>query len=365
MDFTFSAEQEAMRDSVRAVVTGFEDAGSIRAVIDDGDTETMESMWATMVGLGWPGLLIPEAQGGLGRSLVDAVVVLEELGRVVMPGPFLSSAVLAVTMAKLLGADDLLVGLATGEQRGTVALEEQGHGDLVNRVRTRAIRKGNTWQLVGSKAVVLDADTAEWVIVAARIEDGIGSFLVRDLDVHASPMLDPSRRGVMLELDHVVAEPIGPDGDHSGLWRRLADDGAVALAAELVGVCDRAIALSVAYAKSRVQFDVPIASHQVIQHKFVDMLHHVEMGRVGVHFAAWASDVEDPQRSASAAIAKSHLGEGAVEVTSQTIQVHGAIGFTWDASPHLLFKRAKQNDVLFGTSGWHRQRISDAVLSHA
>jgi alkylation response protein AidB-like acyl-CoA dehydrogenase len=364
MDFTFSAEQEAMRDSVRAVVTGFEDAGSIRAVIDNGDADVMESMWATIVGLGWPGLLIPEEQGGLGRSLVDAAVVLEELGRVVMPGPFLSSAVLAVTMAKLLGSHDLLVALAKGE-RGTVALEEQGHGDLVDRVRTRAIRKGNTWQLVGHKAVVLDADTADWIIVAARIEDGIGSFLVRDLDVHASPMLDPSRRGVMLDLDQVVAEPIGPKGDHSKLWRRLADDGAVALAAELVGVCDRAIALSVAYAKSRVQFDVPIASHQVIQHKFVDMLHHVEMGRVGVHFAAWASDVDDPQRSGSAAIAKSHLGEGAVAVTSQAIQVHGAVGFTWDASPQLLFKRAKQNDVLFGTSSWHRQRISDAVLAPA
>lgn len=365
MDFTFSAEQEAMRDSVRAVVTGFEDAGSIRAVVDNGDTAAMEAMWATMIGLGWPGLLIPTEQGGLGMSLVDAVVVLEELGRVVMPGPFLSSAVLAVTIAKLLGSHDLLVPLARGEQRGTVALEEQGHGDLVDRVRTRAIRKGNTWQLVGTKAVVLDADTADWIIVAARIEEGIGSFLVRDLDVHASPVLDPSRRCVMLDLDHVVAEPIGPSGDHSKLWRRLADDGAVALAAELVGVCDRAIALSVAYAKSRVQFDVPIASHQVIQHKFVDMLHHVEMGRVGVHFAAWASDSEDPQRAESAAIAKSHLGEGAVAVTSQAIQVHGAVGFTWDASPHLLFKRAKQNDMLLGTSGWHRQRVADAFLSHA
>jgi alkylation response protein AidB-like acyl-CoA dehydrogenase len=88
------------------------------------------------------------------------------------------------------------------------------------------------------------------------------------------------------------------------------------------------------------------------------------MGRVGVHFAAWASDVNDPQRSDSAAIAKSHLGEGAVAVTSQAIQVHGAVGFTWEASPQLLFKRAKQNDVLFGTSSWHRQRVSDAVLAH-
>ena len=361
MDFTFSADQDALRDSVRAVLGDMVRAGTVRAVVDDGDSEAFDAMWQRLVGLGWHSLLIPEADGGLGLGLVDAVVVLEEMGRVTLPSPFLSAAVLATRMSQQLGSHDLLAELASGA-RGTVALEEQGYGDPVDRVRARAIRKGNLWKLEGSKAIVIDGDSADWIIVAARTQEGIGSFLLRGERTEQSPLLDPTRRGGVLHLDQVPAEPIGPDGDHAELWARLADDGAVALAAELVGVCDQALALSVDYAKDRVQFDVPIASHQVIQHKFVDMLHAVEMGRVGVHFAAWASDVDDPRRATSASVAKSSMGEGAIEVTAEAIQVHGAVGFTWEADPHLLYKRAKQNDVLLGTSGWHRRRVSDTVL---
>lgn len=362
MEFTFSADQDALRASVRAVLADATRAGTVRAVVDDGDPKAFEAMWRTLVELGWHSLLIPEAHDGLGLELVDAVVVLEEMGRVTLPSPFLSSAVLATRMAGLLGADDLLADLASGEQRGTVALEEQGHGDLVDRVRARAVRKGDRWTVEGTKAIVIDGDSADWIIIAARTQEGIGSFLLRPENVPSSGLLDPTRRGAVLHLDSVPAEPIGPEGDHVALWARLADDGAVGLAAELVGVCDQAISLSVDYAKDRVQFDVPIASHQVIQHKFVDMLHMVEMGRVGVHFAAWASDVDDPQRATSASMAKAAMGEGAVAVTSQAIQIHGAVGFTWDSDAHLLYKRAKQNDVLMGTSGWHRRRVSDAVL---
>jgi alkylation response protein AidB-like acyl-CoA dehydrogenase len=100
----------------------------------------------------------------------------------------------------------------------------------------------------------------------------------------------------------------------------------------------------------------------VIQHKLVDMLHRVELGRVGVHFAAWASDVDDDGRATAAAIAKSAMGEAAVFVTNENIQVHGAVGFTWDSDAHLFSKRAKQNDQLLGASGWHRGRVADAVL---
>ena len=123
--------------------------------------------------------------------------------------------------------------------------------------------------------------------------------------------------------------------------------------------------MAVAYAKDRVQFDKPIASHQVIQHKIVDMLHKLELGRVGVHFAAWASDVDDEHRSRAAAIAKSSMADAAVFVTSENIQVHGAVGFTWDCDAQLLYKRAKQNDVLLGYQGWHRQRVADLVLGPA
>ena len=122
----------------------------------------------------------------------------------------------------------------------------------------------------------------------------------------------------------------------------------MALCAETVGVCERALQLGVDYAKQRVQFGRPLASFQVIKHKAVDMLHATELSRVGTHYAAWTSDVDDPQRETAAAMAKGYVGEAAVFVTAEDIQIHGGVGFTWDADPHLFYRRAKANDVLLG-----------------
>jgi alkylation response protein AidB-like acyl-CoA dehydrogenase len=175
--------------------------------------------------------------------------------------------------------------------------------------------------------------------------------------------LDPSRRMARLELVDTPAVPVGPIGDHSSIWRHVADVMAIGLAAELVGAADAALAESIAYTEARVQFDVPLSSHQVVQHKLVDMLHRLELGRVGVHYAAWTVDSGDAAMSSSAAIAKAAMGEAAVAITADAIQLHGAVGFTWDADLHLLYKRAKQNDVLGGAQAWQRQRIADAVLT--
>jgi alkylation response protein AidB-like acyl-CoA dehydrogenase len=176
------------------------------------------------------------------------------------------------------------------------------------------------------------------------------------------PTLDPTRAAARLVLADTPATPIGPRGDHTAHWHRIADDAAVGLAAELVGVAEAAMAHATEYAKVRVQFDEPLAAHQVIQHKIVDMLQLLELGRVGVHYAAWASDVDAADRARAAAVAKSSMAEAAVHVTGENIQVHGAVGFTWENRAHLLFKRAKQNDLLLGYQGWQRRRVADAVL---
>jgi alkylation response protein AidB-like acyl-CoA dehydrogenase len=361
MDFTFSADQDALRESVRSFLADRSPSAYVRAMGDD-ERGFDDDLWAQLVELGWTSILIPEEQGGLGMDLVDAVVVLEEMGRVPFPGPFFSSAIQATMTARRLGAFDLLEGLADGSKRGTIALEELGGGDPVERVRTRARRKGAEWVLTGLKPLVLDGHTADWVIVAARTQDGIGSFLIESPDAEYVPTMDPTRKAARIVLDETPAKPIGPLGDHQAIWRRVADDSAVALAAELVGVCEAAMEMAVDYSKVRVQFDKPIATHQVIQHKIVDMLHKMELGRVGVHFAAWSSDVEDENRARAAAIAKSSMAEGAVFVTAENIQVHGAVGFTWDSDAQFFYKRAKQNDTLLGYQGWQRQRVADFVL---
>jgi alkylation response protein AidB-like acyl-CoA dehydrogenase len=361
MDFTFSADQDALRESVRGFLADRAPSTYVRAMGDD-ERGFEDGIWNQVVELGWTGILIPEEQGGLGLDLVDAIVVLEEMGRVPFPGPYFSSAIEATLAARRLGAFELLEGLADGSKRGTIALDELGHGDPVDRIRTRARRKGADWVLTGLKPLVLDGHTADWVIVAARTQEGIGSFLIENPDAVAVPLMDPTRKAARLELDETRATPIGPLGDHQPIWRRIADDSSVALSAELVGVCEAALEMATEYSKARVQFEKPIASHQVIQHKIVDMLHHLELGRVGVHYAAWSSDVDDEHRSRAAAIAKSSMAEGAVSVTAENIQVHGAVGFTWDSDCQFFYKRAKQNDTLLGYQGWQRQRIADLVL---
>ncbi|HEX4492746.1 MAG TPA: acyl-CoA dehydrogenase family protein [Acidimicrobiia bacterium] len=360
MDFTFSDDQEALRDSVRSFL---DDRGMsyVRAMVDD-ERGFTDDVWRAMTELGWAGLLIPEAHGGLGLDLVDMVVVMEEMGRFPFPGPYFSSSVFATLAAKRLGADDLLGPLASGDLRGTVAIEEMGHGDVVDRVRARSRRKGADWVVSGLKPTVLDGHTADWAIVVARTEDGIGSFLLEAPAAQLVPGLDPTRKISRLDLGERAVRRIGPDGDHTAIWKRVVDDAAVMLAAELVGSCESAHRLAVEYAKVRVQFDRPLSSFQAIRHKAVDMLQQVELARVGTHYAAWTSDVDDPARERAAAMCKGFVGEAAVYVSGEDIQIHGGVGFTWDCDAHFHFKRAKASDVMLGGGGFHRGRLADLVL---
>src|SRR5437764_12540957 len=150
MDFTFSPEQDALRDAVRSTLVAEAPSAYVRRMIDD-EIGVSPELWSKMADLGWLGLLVPEADGGLGLSLVDAVVVQEEMGKLPLPGPYFSSAVFATVAARRLGLTEVLSDLASGTRRGTVALEEFGHGDPVARVRTAASPRGSGWVLDGPK----------------------------------------------------------------------------------------------------------------------------------------------------------------------------------------------------------------------
>lgn len=362
MDFTFSDDQEALRDAVRAFLTHEAPSAYVRSMAED-ERGFSDEQWRRVAEMGWPGLLVPEPAGGLGLGLVDMTVVMEEMGRIAYPGPFFSSAVLATLAVRALGADELLAGLASGETRGTVALEEAGHGDPVARVRTQANGSGDEARLDGHKVLVLDGHTADWAIVVARADDGLGAYLVANPAAQAVPAMDPTRKVARLVLDGTSARRLGPGGDQTELWRRVVDDAAVMLCAELVGVCEGALALATEYAQVRVQFDRPLAKFQAIRHKAVDMLQRLELARVGTHYAAWASDADDPMRERAVAMAKGYAGEAAVFVSAEDIQIHGGVGFTWDCDAQLFYKRAKQNDAMLGYQGWQRHRLADLVLT--
>ena len=364
MDFTFSPEQDVLRDSVRAFLAKETPASYVRDMIED-ERGFTDEWWDAVTDLGWPGLLVPEELGGSGLGMVDLVVVQEEMGRVPAPGPFLSSAVCASLAARRLGDEELLARLGSGRVRGTLAVEEAGAGDPLDSVTATATPVGGGWELSGTKPLVLDAHTADVAVVVARTPDGLAAFAVDDPAGQPEPALDVTRKVARLGLDGRRARRLGPEGDQTALLARINDDVAVALCAETVGAGERALQLAIEYAKQRVQFDRPIATFQAIKHKIVDMLHQLELARVGTHWAAWASQVDDPLRAEAAAACKGFVSEAAVMVTAESIQVHGGVGFTWDVDCHLLFRRVKQNDILFGRQSWQRQRLADLVLGPA
>ena len=286
-------------------------------------------------------------------------------GRAVFPGPYFSSAIVATLAARALGLDDRLAALSAGTQRGTVALDEAGHGDPTERIRVRASGRGSRYKLDGVKPLVPDGRSADWVLVPARTRDGLQSFIVENAGDHAqlAPSLDITRKFARFEFEQTRALPVGPPGDHAHLWRRIADDAAVLLAAELIGVSEAANALALDYAQAREVFGKPLSKFQVTRHKAVDMLREIEIARVAVHYAAWASAVDAPDREIAAAMAKAQAATAANYVTAECIQIHGGVGFTWENDAHLFLRRAKVDDLLMGAQGWQRERVANEYFA--
>jgi len=364
VDFTYDDEQLALQEVAQAALERECGPQLLRELAEDPAGMT-PALWSTLVDLGWTGLLVPEEHGGTGAGLLETCVVLEQMGRIPLPGPFFSSAVAATLAARALGATELLADLVSGARRGTVALGEQGHGEPVGTVRTRARRKGNHWVLNGEKPFVMDGHTADWAIVVARSEEGVRSYLLESPGGELVPSLDPTRKLARLELVERPVTPLGPPGNQLGLWQRTEDDIAVGLAAETVGAADRALSEAIAYTSERIVFDKPVATYQTVRHRLVEMFQQVEMARAGFQFAAWASDTESPERAQSAAMASSYAADAGVRVTGDDIQLHGGVGFTWANDAHFLFKRVKQNEILSGGAGAQRHRLAALFVESA
>ncbi|HET9729012.1 MAG TPA: acyl-CoA dehydrogenase family protein [Acidimicrobiia bacterium] len=365
MDFTFSAEQDALRGAVRAFMRAEAPKEYVRQMAEHDAAGFTPEVWSKIVELGWTGLLVPEAQGGLGLGLIDAVVVQEEMGRAVFPGPFFSSAIAATLAARALGIDDRLEALAAGSERGTIALDEAGTGDPIERTHLRATGRGARHRINGVKPLVLDGGTADWVLVPARTREGLQTLLVEQPRALAkpAPSLDITRKFSRLEFDDTRAVLVGPPGDHAHIWRRIADDLAVMLAAELIGVSEAAQDLALDYAQAREVFGKPLSKFQVTRHKAVDMLREIEIARVNLHYAAWASDTDAPDREIAAAMAKAQAASAANYVTAECIQIHGGVGYTWENDSHIYLRRAKVNDLLCGAQGWQRERVADEYFA--
>ncbi len=346
MDFEFSAEQEALRDSVRRFLADRAPTAYVREMYDD-ERGTTDAVWGGLANLGVVGLLVPEAHGGAGMGMVDAAVVLEELGRAAHPGPYAASAIGAVSLIVAAGTDAdqaaLLPALASGEQVGTVALYEPDRRSEWRSATTTAAPDGDAWSLNGNKAHVPDAMAADVFLVTAATPDG--SFGVFAVDLTAAgvtvvptPTVDgTSKQGAVA----FVGAPA----------RRLGDDATDAVAATVdrlhaaavvdgVGAASRALEISVEYAKDRQQFGVPIGSFQAVQHLCADMLRAVELARAAGYYACWTADAADPaERHRAATMALAFAADELYGVGASAVQVHAGVGFTWEHDIGVYYKR--------------------------
>ncbi len=374
MHLEFTAEQDELRDGVRAMLARECPIALVREVVEKGTTP--DDLWAQMVELGWPALTVPERAGGLGMGTVELAVVVEELGRVLAPGPFVPTVTeFAPVVAEAGSAEQqerFLGAVAAGEMTGTLALVEDNGSIDTGRIASIASADGDGFVLGGTKAAVLEAATADEIAVVARRrgtdgDDGVGAFVGPRADVGVEPVeaFDASRPlaritldGVRVGADRVLGEP-GPAT--AAAVRRAVEVAATALAVETVGAAQAIFDITLAYAKQREQFGVPIGSFQAIKHKFADMLVALERARATSYFAALTIAEDDDRRSLATSMAKAAAADCAASLAKEGIQIHGGIGYTWEHDMHLYVRRVKSNSVLFGNAGQHRARVADLI----
>jgi alkylation response protein AidB-like acyl-CoA dehydrogenase len=379
VDFGFSQEQDLLRQTARSFLEKECPSGFVRRMMDD-PTGTTDEFWRKLAELGWLGLVYPEAHGGVGLGFVDLTVVLEEMGRVVMPGPYLSTVLLGGLVLLEAGSDaqraEWLPKIAGGEARATLALtEEHGLWDAAGIQLAAKPSKGG-YTLTGTKLFVPDGHTADVLVVAARTgkptaEDpqaGVSLFLVprdtRGVSVTPLPTMDQTRKLSEVTLARVELGPEALLGTADRGWSPLArvlDRATVALCAEMCGGAQKVLEMCTDYAKIRTAFGKPIGTYQAVKHKCADMLVAVENAKSITYYAAWAVDEGVPEAPLAAAMAKAYVSDAYRKAATDGIQLHGGIGFTWEHDLHLYFKRAKSSEVTFGDATHHRERVASLI----
>jgi alkylation response protein AidB-like acyl-CoA dehydrogenase len=385
VDLDFTADQEELRDGVRQFLGAEVPIALVRGIVEAVERPTdagladaaaaTAGLWASMVALDWPALTIPEDHGGMGLGPVEVAVVAEEIGRVVAPGPWLATVTQLAPLVRELGddaaRDRFLGGIASGSITGTIAVAEATGSWKASDVTATATPDGDGWVLHGTKCYVQDGDVADEIGVVTRLAgtsgaDGVAAFVVPRADVRVEPMrpLDKSRSQATVHLDGVRVGPdrvLGTPGACAAGVDRALEEATVALALEMVGLCQSVFEMTLEYAKQRMQFDVPIGSFQAVKHKFADMYVQIEKARAAAYFASATLAEDDPRRTVAVAMAKAAAGDAAKIVAKEGIQVHGGIGFTWEHDAHLFIKRLKSDDVVFGTPSTHRQVVAAGI----
>jgi alkylation response protein AidB-like acyl-CoA dehydrogenase len=326
MDFDLTEDQKEIKGVARELLGARSPWGKVREAAEAGAYD--DALWREIVGLGWPGIAVAEEYGGQGLGAVELAVLAEELGYACAATPFLATAVAAAAITAA-GTDAQrarwLPGLIAGELRAGI----------------------------GDAGLLVDGAGADVIVLV----DGDEARLLASAAVQPVTLIDPTRRFAKLAGSDAGAaggdgEPLGP-----GVPGRVLG----AISAEVVGVCQRALEMTLDYVKDRKQFGVPVGSFQAVAHRCAYMLLHTESVRSTAYFAAWAADADPLLLDEAAALAAAAAATGGREVTSGAIQAHGGIGFTWEADVHWLYKRAEVDRALLGGASRHHAVLAQAA----
>jgi alkylation response protein AidB-like acyl-CoA dehydrogenase len=379
MNFGFSEEQDLLRHEVRKFLAERCPLSEVRRIGEE-ESGFSAALWSEIVELGWPSLTISEQYGGAGLAWLDLVVLLEEAGRQLLPLPLLSTAVAARAIVEA-GSDtqqaDWLPRIARGDEIGTLALYEESDSIELERIRLSAHEQvDGTWHLDGSKQFVPDAAHASCFVVAVRAVTVAGQEAIRfaivpadtqGVEVEAFPTMDLTKSMGAVSFDAVE---IGADqmlgnsaslGDrsHDDVYRRVVARATAAVCAEMSGSAEANLQLAVNYANERIQFGSPIGRYQGVKHPLAEMHQTLESFKSLLYYAAWSLDERPDEAQRYVSMAKARGSECVVRIGIDAIQIHGAVGYTWEYDPQLYLKRSKWSRAMYGDADYHYDRIAD------
>jgi alkylation response protein AidB-like acyl-CoA dehydrogenase len=377
MNFGFSEEQEMLRAAARKFFENECPSTFVRQRMEE-PAGTTGDFWKKLAEQGWLGLVYPEEYGGTGLGFVDLTVLMEEMGRAVMPGPFFSTVVLGgLTILEAGSAaqkKEWLPRIATGDAKVALALTEPSARWDAGGVTVAARASGDGYTLSGTKLFVLDAHLADAIVVAARTsegkepEHGVSLFLVpkgaAGLEVKLLPTMDQTRKLCEVTLRDARVPASALLGAKDQGWaplKRVIERATVAMCAEMCGGAQKVLEMTTEYAKIRVAFGKPIGAYQGVKHRAAEMLVDVENAKSLTYYAAWAMDENAAESALAASMAKAYASDAFRRVAGAGIQLHGGIGFTWEHDLHLYFKRAKSSEVTFGDATYHRERVAQLI----
>jgi alkylation response protein AidB-like acyl-CoA dehydrogenase len=365
MDFDFTDDQNSLRDAVaRWVEKGFDFERRHGLAKAGGATR---AVYGELAELGLTGLAVPEAHGGMGFGAVEAMVVMEELGRGLVNAPYAQGALIAPAL--LAAAPDTLQAdwlpkVADGSALVVLAHQERGARYRLDRVEARAAKAGSGWTVSGAKSVVPAGDEADAFVVPAMHDGGIGLFLVEKAgaQVRGYPTQDGARAAEVV-LKDTPASLIAADG--LATLEYAVDVGIAAACAEGVGLMDRLVALTVDYMNQRKQFGVTLATFQALRHRIADVKMQLELGRSMSYFASLKLGEPAAQRRRALSQAKVQLGNSMRHVGQQCIQLHGGIGVTDEYVGSHYFKRLTMLEMSFGDTLHHLGEVSARMTDQA